>query len=164
MEEFAQGMSDVIRAVRPSDLDVICEHRERMFAASGRERASLREMTDAFRLWLQPRLADGSYFGWLIEKSGTVVAGIGMMILDWPPHPSHPTDARRGYVLNVFVEPEHRRKGLARRLMAEVSAEAQRRGVGYVILHATRQGRAMYETLGWSQTSEMAIQLPPSDD
>ena len=157
-------MSDVLRAVRPSDIEVICEHRERMFAASGRERADLRDMTDTFRDWLRPRLTDGSYFGWLIEKNGAIVAGAGMMILDWPPHPLHPTDARRGYVLNVFVEPDHRRQGLARRLMAEVDAEAKRRGVGYVILHATRQGRAMYETLGWSQTSEMAIKLSPSSD
>jgi GNAT superfamily N-acetyltransferase len=59
--------------------------------------------------------------------------------------------------LNVFVEPEHRRKGLAKRLMALAEARARELGVCYAILHSTRQGRPLYESLGWGPTSEMAI-------
>jgi GNAT superfamily N-acetyltransferase len=89
-----------------------------MFAESGRAREALRPMTAAFEQWLSPRLEDGSYFGWMLEDAGVVIAGLGMMVIDWPPHPSHPADHRRAYILNVFVEPEHRREGLAKRLMA----------------------------------------------
>jgi GNAT superfamily N-acetyltransferase len=55
------------------------------------------------------------------------------------------------------VEPEHRRKGLAKRLMALAEARARELGVCYAILHSTRQGRPLYESLGWGPTSEMAI-------
>ena len=99
-----------------------------MFAESGRSRESLQPMTAAFRQWLTPRLADGSYFGWMLEEAGQVAAGLGMMIIDWPPHPSHPTDDRRAYILNVFVEPEHRRKGLAKQLMALAEEKSRQLG------------------------------------
>jgi GNAT superfamily N-acetyltransferase len=145
------------RLVAARDLELICEHRERMFAASGRTRESLQPMTASFRQWLIPRLSDGSYFGWMLEEAGQVVAGLGMMVIDWPPHPSHPTDDRRAYILNVFVEPEHRRKGLAKQLMALAEEKARQLGLRYAILHSTRQGRPLYEALGWGPTSEMAV-------
>jgi GNAT superfamily N-acetyltransferase len=150
-------MAVTVRPVAEVDLELICQHRERMFAESGRTRESLRPMTAAFARWLAPRLKDGSYFGWMLEDAGFVVAGLGMMVIDWPPHPSHPADHRRAYILNVFVEPEHRRTGLAKRLMALAEQKAGQLGLRYAILHSTRQGRPLYETLGWGPTSEMSI-------
>jgi GNAT superfamily N-acetyltransferase len=113
-------------------------------------------MTVAFRQWVAPRLKDGSYFGYIAEEGGAAVAGIGLMIIDWPPHPSHPQEDKRGYVLNVFVEPAQRGRGLARTLMQLGEAEIARRGVSFAILHATRMGRPLYEKIGWAQTSEMS--------
>jgi GNAT superfamily N-acetyltransferase len=121
-------------------------------------------MTAAFRVWLKPRLEDYRYFGWIVEDGGAPVAGIGMMIIDWPPHPSHPTEAARGYVLNMFVEPAHRRSGLGKQLMAMAQDEAASRGVGFMVLHATAQGRGLYEQLGWKQTTEMSLTVAPVRD
>jgi ribosomal protein S18 acetylase RimI-like enzyme len=147
------------RPVRLSDLDLICRHREDMFRASnapGRSDESLRAMTASFRVWIEPRLGDGSYFGYIVEEDGAAVAGIGLMIIDWPPHPLHPNEDKRGYVLNVFVEPSHRQRGLAKMLTGLGEAEIARRGVSFAILHATRMGRPLYEQAGWTQTAEMS--------
>jgi ribosomal protein S18 acetylase RimI-like enzyme len=154
-------MNDRLRSISPSDLNLICEHRERMFAESGRDRTSLKPMTDAFRDWLRPRLDDKSYFGWIIERDGRPAAAVGMMVIDWPPHPSHLKQERRGYVLNMYVEPDHRHRGLARRLMEMVRAEAQALELDYVTLHATRQGRPLYERLGWTPTAELGLHITP---
>jgi GNAT superfamily N-acetyltransferase len=151
------------RPVTASDLDLICRHRHEMFKVSGRSDAMLVPMTAAFRVWLKPRLEDGRYFGWIVEDGGAQVAGVGMMITDWPPHPSHPTEAARGYVLNMFVEPTHRRSGLGKQLMAMARDEAVRRGVGFMTLHATAQGRGLYEQLGWKQTTEMSLTVAARD-
>lgn len=148
-----------LRPVAPDDLDLVCRHRYEMFKASGRGDEILVPMTEHFRVWLCRHLADESYFGWIVEEDGRPVAGLGMMAIDWPPHPSHPTQDKRGYVLNVFVEPEWRGKGLARELMRTATDEARRRGLRHLVLHATRQGRPLYDKLGWAQTSEMAITL-----
>ena len=83
-----------------------------------------------------------------------------MMVIDWPPHPSHPTQDARGYILNVYVEPAHRRRGLAVRLMENATQEAARRGLVHLVLHATEKGRLLYEKLGWQGTSEMSLTSP----
>jgi ribosomal protein S18 acetylase RimI-like enzyme len=81
-------------------------------------------------------------------------------VIDWPPHPSHPLQSRRGYILNVFVEPACRGQGLARSLMGMALEEAKRRELQYLILHATAMAMPMYEKFGWHRTSEMSVTLP----
>lgn len=148
------------RPVDTGDLDLICRHRHEMFKASGRTDAIVQPSTVAFKDWLKPRLYDGSYFGWLALVDGIEAAGLGMMVIDWPPHPSHPLQARRGYILNVFVEPSCRGQGLARALMGIALEEAKERNLQYLILHATAMAMPMYEKLGWGRTSEMSMTLP----
>jgi GNAT superfamily N-acetyltransferase len=148
------------RAVRAADLNLICRHRHEMFKASGRTDAIVQPSTDAFKEWLRPRLNEGSYFGWIAIVDGIEVAGLGMMVIDWPPHPSHPLQARRGYILNVFVEPDLRGRGIARGLMGIALEEAKRLNLQYLILHATAMAMPMYEKLGWGRTSEMSISIP----
>ena len=150
-----------LRDVEPEDLDLICRHRHEMFRASGRRDDDLGPMAEPFAEWLRPRLVAGLYFGWIAEVDGQAVGGLGMMVIDWPPHPSHPDQDVRGYILNVYVEPDHRGRGIARMLMDRAMAQAKRRGLRHLILHATAMGRPMYERLGWRQTSEMSISLVP---
>jgi GNAT superfamily N-acetyltransferase len=104
---------------------------------------SVHPSTDAFKDWLKPGLDDGAYFGWIAQVDGIDVAGLRMMVIDWPPHPSHPLQARRGYILNVFVEPFRRGQGLAQMLMKIAMEEAKRRDLEYLILHATAMAMPM---------------------
>lgn len=50
-----------------------------------------------------------------------------------------PNPDKRGYVLNVFVQPAYRRRGLASALMQAADAEFARRGITFAVLHATRR-------------------------
>ena len=149
----------IIRPVLPSDLETICRQRRQMFAESDVPTAILDGMEASFAKWLAPHLADGSYFGFLAEESGLPIAGIGLQIHEWPPHPKHPTTEARGYILNVFVEPSHRGQGLAAKLVQRSEEEFRLRGLTYAVLHASTQGRPVYEKQGWNQTSEMSKQL-----
>ncbi|MFC0400830.1 GNAT family N-acetyltransferase [Paraburkholderia rhizosphaerae] len=145
-----------MRALEETDLELICRHREQMFREAGRDEAVLQTMTAHFRKWLRPRLRNRTYFGFAMTDGRDPVAGIGLMLLDWPPHPSHPGSDQRGYVLNVYVEPAYRGRGLAHELMQRADAEFARRGVQFAILHATDAGRDLYAGLGWGATTEMA--------
>lgn len=130
-----------------------------MFRDAGSDDATLHAMAGHFRQWLAPRLADGSYFGFIASCDGRPAGGIGLMLIDWPPHPLHPTHDRRGYVLNLFIEPEHRRRGLAQRLMQLAEQTFAESGVELSVLHATEKGRPLYTKLGWGATAEMAKSL-----
>jgi len=149
------------RRLTLSDHGMICTQRETMFLEAGGDPAQLQLMTEHFRPWLHQRLSDDRYYGFALMDADQPVAAIGLMSIDWPPHPSHPTQDLRGYVLNVFVDPAYRRRGLASALMNLADAEFARRGIGYAVLHATDVGRPVYEALGWAATAEMAKTLNP---
>ncbi|MBT8766995.1 GNAT family N-acetyltransferase [Metapseudomonas boanensis] len=144
------------RRLVPNDLELICVQRETMFLEAGGELSALRLMTEHFRPWLRERLLDGRYYGFALMEGQQAVAAIGLMSIDWPPHPSHPTLDQRGYVLNVYVEPSYRRRGLASALMKLAEAEFAHRGLNFAVLHATTSGKPVYEGLGWVATTEMA--------
>lgn len=145
------------RKTHPKDLDLICRHRVAMFSDGGRRTESeLASMDCSFRQWLKPRLGDRSYFGFIAENETNLIASVGLMELDWPPHPLHPEDGRRGYILNLYVESPYRKQGIARMLMDMAEQEFGRRGIRYAILHTTSAGRALYEVAGWKATSELA--------
>jgi ribosomal protein S18 acetylase RimI-like enzyme len=148
-----------VRPLTPEDVELICRHREDMFLESGRDSSIVESMTAPFREWLRPRLTDGSYFGYVLMEQDSPIAGIGLMAIDWPPHPSHPLQDKRGYVLNVYVEKSHRRRGLARQLMALAEETFRERGLQFAILHSTNMGRPLYDGLGWSSTTEMSKAL-----
>lgn len=146
-----------IRQVATGDVDLICRHREEMFRDAGEDEATLQVMTEHFRRWLEPRLADGYYLGYIINCRGEVAGGVGMMLIDWPPHPRHPNADKRGYILNLYVEPGYRRMGIASRLMQLAEEELSRRGATLLVLHATEKGRPLYLQLGWEAGSAEMI-------
>jgi ribosomal protein S18 acetylase RimI-like enzyme len=144
-----------IRPIGPADAGTVTRHRHRMFVDAGKpDDAKLRTMSEAFQAWLLPRIESGGYFGWFAEADGQVVAGLGMMILDWPPHPLH-LEPMRGYILNVYTEPEWRGRGLAKRLTLLAMEAARERGLNLTILHATEMGKPLYAKLGFKTTNEM---------
>ena len=145
-----------IRAATPADAAVITHHRRRMFVDAGRQNNRVLDvMAEHFKPWVETRLADGRYLGWLTSENGTVVAGAGLIVLDWPPHPLDPRQNKRGYLLNVYVEPEHRRKKLASQLIDQALAEARRQKIRVVALHSTDAGKPLYESNGFRSTDEM---------
>jgi len=127
-----------------------------MFTEMGRSDASaLTEMSRHFELWVKRMMEAKKYVGWVIESRGAPVASAGFYELEWPPHPLDPAACHRGYLLNFWVQPEYRGKGLARSLVTESLAEARRRGVRVVALHASNAGRPVYKAMGFQETNEM---------
>jgi ribosomal protein S18 acetylase RimI-like enzyme len=145
------------RAATAADADVITHHRRRMFVDAGRtDNRVLDVMAERFQPWVRQQLESGIYMGWLaLDEAGEVIGGSGLMILDWPPHPLDPTSDHRGYLLNVYVEPAHRRKRIASHLIELALAEARHRRIRVVALHSTDEGRALYESNGFRATNEM---------
>jgi GNAT superfamily N-acetyltransferase len=144
------------RSATEADAALITVHRRAMFASMPNPQdVVLDAMSQAFEPWVRERIADGKYLGWIVEDEGRIAASTGMMIVDWPPHPLHPEDNRRAYLLNVFVAPEFRKRGLAHSLVRRCLDEARRRGIRVITLHASDAGRPVYEKFGFHSTSEM---------
>jgi hypothetical protein len=84
------------RVLCEQDLELICQQREEMFRDAGIAEEVLSAMKPHFRAWLEPKLRDGSYYGWLVFDENRPVGGIGLLLIDWPPHHFHPTTDKRG--------------------------------------------------------------------
>lgn len=152
-------MPYVIRRATPADAAIVARHRVAMFRDMGVLAAADAPLERASRRALGQGLADGSYHGWLVDASGAVVAGGGLVLRPLLPRPGHPDGGVEAYVLNVYTDPPHRRRGLARRLMYEILAWCAAQGVQRVSLHASDEGRGLYESLGLAPTNEMRRDL-----
>lgn len=144
------------RQATVEDAALITAHRKAMFAdAQDAPEEVLDEMSRHFEPWVRRMMAGDKYAGWITSDGDRPVASAGLLILDWAPHFLDPVGDQRGYILNVFVEPEYRGQGLAKKLTRECLEEARRRGIGVVALHASRKGRPVYEKLGFTASNEM---------
>ena len=149
-----------IRQATPDDLPLVLRHRRGMFFDMGyREEAELQAMEQASRPLFAEGLRDGTYLGFFaVDAGGRVIAGGGVLLLVYQPHPKDPRP-RRPFVVNMYTEPEQRRRGLARRLLKAMIEWARREGYPSLFLHASAEGRPLYEELGFEPTSEMRLRL-----
>ncbi len=149
-----------IREATPEDQATILNHRTSMFRdmreGTPEELDRMAELTGP---WLARALADGSYRGWLAQdSSGRVVAGAGVLISPWPASPKDPCP-RRAMILNVYTEPPLRKRGIARQLVRAALAWLKHQGFHSASLHASDEGRHLYEQLGFADTNEMRLRF-----
>lgn len=155
-----------IRLATQGDTALIARHRARMFSDMGLMPDSL---FDQYRTLceagLRDQFASGEYVGWLASPDATsekIVAGAGVQLRRVLPHPvGEPggeitiAEGRHAIVLNVFTEPKWRRRGLASLLIERIIAWARAERLDRLVLHASDEGRVVYERLGFVQTNEM---------
>jgi ribosomal protein S18 acetylase RimI-like enzyme len=144
------------RLATVADAALITAHRRAMFAAMGSTPASILDaMSRNFQPWVARMIAEGKYTGWITQDGNRPVASAGLLVLDWPPHPLDLAGEHRGYLLNVFVEPDYRKRGLAHAVVDRCLSEAHRRGLRVIALHSSDAARSIYEALGFRATNEM---------
>jgi ribosomal protein S18 acetylase RimI-like enzyme len=149
------------RRATSNDSDLITQHRKAMFADMRDAPAPILEtMARNFEPWVRRMITENKYAGWITSDVDRPIASAGLLVLDWAPHFLDPTCEQRGYILNIFVEPEYRGRGIAQSLTKECMAEAQRRGIGVVALHASEKGRPVYKKLGFTASNEMLFIHP----
>ena len=150
----------LVREATVADVPTLVRQRFSMFA-------ELRDASEADRPILEAAIARylaeaipaGLFRAWLVETNGAPVAGGGIQLRPLVPRPGYTQGEPEAIVLSIWTDPEHRRRGLARRVMDALLAWCQANGVRRVCLHASPDGRALYEQLGFRPTNEMRIDL-----
>lgn len=138
-----------IREAQLDDMEVLVRHRLAMFADMGRQFDGPL-IAQMFRDWLRPMMIAGDYRGWLCETTaGEVAGGAGLTLIKWPPGPSPLESDRVAFVYNVYTEPPHRRRGVARRLMDTLHTWCAAHGIGAIALNASSDAKHLYESMGY---------------
>ncbi|HXE90785.1 MAG TPA: GNAT family N-acetyltransferase [Terriglobales bacterium] len=152
-----------IREATLDDAPEIMRQRRLMFRDMGfTDEAALDAMHATSQPYILAGLNNGGYRGWLaVAPDGRVMGGGGVVLHDWLTHPLN-LNPQRAYVLNVYVYPEFRRQGVARRLMAAIVEWCRGQGFPVIWLHASDEGRPLYESMGFEPTNEMKLMLSPN--
>lgn len=152
-----------IRPATAADAAVLAHHRAGMFRDMGELPDELHDtLVQAATAYFARAIPDGRYVAWVAQAGDPpdeIVGGAGLQLRELLPRPD-PTRARlvrgpQGLIRNVFTERPWRRRGVAEALMREVLAWCRDNGVESVVLHASKDGRALYEKLGFRPTNEM---------
>jgi len=152
-----------VRAAQPADIDVLAHHRSAMFRDMGQlPPARQDELTAATAAYLRTVLPEGQYLAWVAEDtaSAQIVGGAGVQLRPILPRPRPGGGLELGpeaIVVNVYVDASWRRRGVAAALMRTLLGALSERGIRRVVLHASAEGRPLYERLGFAPTNEMRL-------
>src|SRR5262249_40512634 len=107
---------------------------------------------------IEAAIQGGTYRPWFAENgSGDIVAGGGIQLRPLLPRPECRL-APEAIILNMYVQPAHRRRGLARRLLEGMLDWCKAQNIVRIVLHPSDQGRALYESMGFQPTGELRWQ------
>jgi GNAT superfamily N-acetyltransferase len=148
-----------IRKALVADIPEIARQRRLLLQlADGASDEALDDMVPRMEGYLATAMPAGYFHAWLAEKDGAVVGGAAVVVHVHPPSTKEPM-TRRAHILNVFIYPEHRRRGAGRRLMETAIEWCRAEGFRFADLHATDEGRPLYESLGFRPTNHMRMRL-----
>ncbi len=140
-----------IAPARTQDIPLLAEYRYSMFADMFPEedfsaiRGKFTADVEAYYLRRMENRDELNLFAWVDGEP----AGCGSIIFEGrPPNIKH-TSTLFGYILNISVRPEYRRRGIATSIMRALEAEAKKRGVKKIGLHASKAGARLYGGIGY---------------
>ncbi len=144
----------------PEDVDLLVGHRLNLLREVHPElETKIQESEDWTREWIRKRLSDGSLVGLLAKTHDGKVAGSGCIWLrEEQPRPTNPRMIAP-YLMSMYTAPEFRRKGAARLIVQGALNWCKERGYERVSLHSSEAGKPLYESLGFSTTTEMRAKL-----
>jgi len=164
MAALRQPLDIAIREATPADVPEILRQRRGMYEDMHySDAAALSAMMLTAEPYMKHALSEGSLRCWLAEiahnSDSPAVVGCGAVVISpWPAHP-YDLHCRRATILNVYTYPQHRRKGIARRIMQTMIGWCRDQEFASVFLHASDDGRPLYEALGFEATNEMKLKL-----
>ena len=154
-------MKTLIRPGTLADLKSFVAHRCSMFRDMDYgDEAGFARMTPEFRALLHRWLTTGQVRGWVAERGGQVMGSALMELKEALPSPLSPQSIR-GYLFNVYVAPEARGQGIARRFTEAALGEARKLELDIVELHASQDAEALYRSMGFEPTPELRLVLNP---
>jgi len=84
-----------------------------------------RTLVGATEAFVERRLGSGSHFTSVAEEANRLLGVASLEVFETLPYPGN-LSGREGYVLNVYVEPTERRRGIAGALVRDLVGVARR--------------------------------------
>ena len=153
-------MSIVYERAGLDQLDLLASTRIEVLRAANRLDDSV-DMTGVGRQsrdYYVKALADGTHTAYLAFDGDDFVGAGGVSYYRVMPTYHNP-DGWKAYIMNMYVRPAYRRRGIATHILDLLVQDARARGIDCVTLEATDAGRPLYAKYGFIPM-EHEMELP----
>ena len=141
-----------IRIATKEDIDLMMKSRLEMLKVVNNLPQDY-EYDEAFVKASREYFENGDQTTVLAIDQGEVIGCASMSYMWIMPTFSHPT-GKRAHLMNVYTRDEYRRRGIARQMCEMLIEDAKAKGATEISLDATTMGRPLYESLGFTATTE----------
>lgn len=141
------------------DLELLVDTRITVLRAANRldDSADMTEVRQSSRDYYRDALTDGSHVAYLVLDGDRVIGTGGVSFFRVMPTYHNPS-GRKAYIMNMYTDPDYRRRGIAMHTLDLLVEEAQKRGITAISLEATAMGRELYERFGFvAMQNEMEL-------
>jgi len=145
---------------RQRDAVLLAAHRKKMWLDIHPEYGKEVRATGAVtRRWIEEQLAQKTLVGLIVRTSDGEVAGSGCIWLR--EEQPRPTSMRLvvPYLMSMYTVKRFRRKGVANLIVKSALEWCRERDYDRLVLHASKDGRSVYEALGFEPSNEMRFKL-----
>ncbi len=112
-----------------------------------------------YRRWMRTRMTSRRFVAFLVEEPGGRIAASGAVwLMPLPPRPLA-MGLLAPYLMSMYTEPESRGKGYATLVVQAAIRWSKSHGYKALYLHASPDGRSIYERAGFQPTPEMRLRL-----
>lgn len=109
------------------------------------------DIDDELARYFNDKLADHSLVEWIAEEDNQIIATGAIAFIDFPPTYTNKT-GRKGYITNMYTDPNYRGKGIATGMLDRLVNEAKERNIHKLWLGASKLGRPVYKKYGFQDT------------
>lgn len=110
------------------------------------------------REYYEEALQTGTHIAYLVFDEKRFIGAGGVSFFRVMPTYHNPT-GWKAYIMNMYTNPNYRRKGIAYHMLELLIEEAKKKGVKHISLEATDMGRALYERYGFVKRND-EMELP----
>ena len=90
----------------------------------------------------------GTHIAFVCEYNKQIIATVGITLFEIMPTTEHP-NGKVARLMNMYVEPVYRHKGIAKALLNCVMLYAKEHRIGKVMLNPSQMGKSLYENCGF---------------
>ncbi len=142
------------------NIDLLVDHRLSMWQDLHPEWSKeVLESKRVTRGWIKKQMSRGKLVGFIVKAHGGRVAGSGCVwIREEQPRPTNPR-LEVPYLMSMYTVKEFRRRGVAKLIVKSALKWCKEQKYERIVLHASRMGRPLYESMGFEPSTEMRLRL-----
>ena len=93
-------------------------------------------------------IKSGAHIAFVCEYNRQIIATVGITLFEIMPTTEYP-NGKVARLMNMYVEPPYRNRGIAKELLNHVIAFAEAHRIGKIMLNPSQMGKSLYENYGF---------------